>query len=1148
MSLTLEQLQIEITSESTSATSGLTALTTSLTNLKNIAKGGAGLTATRNQLQKLNQVLSTMGAPALQINALVAALKPLETLQKSNLNSVVSALARIPKVAAGLNAVDLDVFAKDVTRLTAVMRPLATEMEKIAAGFSKFPARIQRFITNNEKMTATNNAARKSFNLLGGSISGMIARTGLYVFAAKRLGTVIADWITESNYYVENLNLFRVAMGEGTDAALKYAQTVQDALGIDMSEFIRNQGIFKQIVTGFGVVDAKAQTMSKNLTQIGYDLSSLFNISIEDSMQKVQSGIAGELEPLRRLGFALDVATLQQIANTHGITQNVNAMTQAQKSQLRYIAIMEQSKSAQGDMARTIMSPANALRVLGQQVTQMKRALGNIFIPALVQVIPYVQAFVRVLTAAAQSVANLLGFKLPTFDYSGLGEVASAGSEVDTELGNAAESAKKLQKTILGFDQLNVMTDPTSGGKSGAGGSGGFDLPVDLSQYDYDFLSQMNTKIKKITDEISDAFNNMVRKLKNSGAWSVISSIGDQIKWLYNSILKPVAEWSVRNPDIIADGLIVIAAGFLAYKGFSWISGIFTKIGTSASILEALGFVVSPTGLLITGIAALTTGLYLLGKEIQQRKLNALFGDLTMSADDLNEIMNYVNGKFVTFNEQISNSSSVLDSLKEAMKNTTTEGGQSLMAILVGGVEAGEVEGLKSTLEGVVGSIKKYYDTDLGYSLSLWSQIFKQDDGTISTEEQKLLDTISRNGASIQEHVAGIQAEINRILSAAITEQRGLNEAELAKVQALMADMRMMADAEFGKSEAAIEQINRDLASRAYDSAAYKAAQEKLKQAVADGETAIGNSRTLAYQDAYKQFKRQIDPISEQQYKDLLAAADRAAEQGKKELYKSYSDVGTSAMSGLQDALTVSSNSAIAPYLDALKTAYDSARRQGMDHQKATEEALYVMQRDYGGVIGNIIDQNDGLITQIATQQTEAYNTAKTLGIEIPNGIKDSIEENKASIQYALRGALNNALTDSQNFLNNNPLKIKVGLDGKQLQMGMGGTYVTMANLRLSGYASGGFPDIGQMFVAREGGPELVGSIGNRPAVANNDQIVESVSTGVARAVSSVMGKQGSGPMTLVVNVGGSTLYEEVLNLADRKNTRSGRTILAVGG
>lgn len=132
------------------------------------------------------------------------------------------------------------------------------------------------------------------------SITSALApmKFGVLLIAAKRVARVMGEWIKESSAYVENLNLFTVSMGKFADEAKRYAETVGDLLGIDPSDWMRNQGVFMTLMTGFGVVEDKAALMSKNLTQLGYDISSYFNISVADAMQKLQSGIAGELEPL----------------------------------------------------------------------------------------------------------------------------------------------------------------------------------------------------------------------------------------------------------------------------------------------------------------------------------------------------------------------------------------------------------------------------------------------------------------------------------------------------------------------------------------------------------------------------------------------------------------------------------------------------------------------------------------------------------------------------------------------------------------------------------------------------------------------------------------------------------------------------------
>ena len=285
----------------------------------------------------------------------------------------------------------------------------------------------------------------------------LAGKVAIYAVALRRIGSVLGSWIRESTSYVENLNLFTASMGEYAQEAQRYAEHVGDLLGIDPSAWMRNQGVFNTLISGFGVAADKAALMSKNLTQLGYDLSSFYNITVSDAMQKVQAGISGELEPLRRLGFDLSKAKLQAIALAHGIEKTFNEMTQAEKSQLRYYAVMTQVTVAQGDMARTLEAPANQLRILSAQATQAARALGNIFIPALNAVLPYAIAFLKVVRWVADELARLFGFSLPEIDYSGIERVAGGAEDLADGMNDAANAAEKLRRTIFGFDQLNLM-------------------------------------------------------------------------------------------------------------------------------------------------------------------------------------------------------------------------------------------------------------------------------------------------------------------------------------------------------------------------------------------------------------------------------------------------------------------------------------------------------------------------------------------------------------------------------------------------------------------------------------------------------------------------------------------------------------------
>lgn len=426
MSTTIESLELEVQSSSTSATSGIDALSASLSKLKNAVKGGVGLTSVTNQLKGLNAALQgfesssagkldtltnslsklsglgnikisssignqlkNIGTAATALNGvdfsgiskLSTALQPLASLGKSNLTSFITQLGKLPQLAQTLQSMNMAQFVSQIQQLSNALAPLASQLNTVSTAFTRLPTNIRTMVSATNSLASANNTAALSY-------VNLWAKSRMAMNVVKTGARTLASWITQANSYIENLNLFTASMGDYAGEAQKYAEAVSDAMGIDPGEWMRNQGIFMTITEGFGVVSDRAYTMSKNLTQLGYDLSSFFNISFEDAMQKLESGISGELEPLRRLGYDLSQTRLQQEAYNLGIDKSVQKMTQAEKSELRYYAIMTQVTKAQGDMARTLNAPANQLRVLQSQVTQCARALGNIFIPALNAILP----------------------------------------------------------------------------------------------------------------------------------------------------------------------------------------------------------------------------------------------------------------------------------------------------------------------------------------------------------------------------------------------------------------------------------------------------------------------------------------------------------------------------------------------------------------------------------------------------------------------------------------------------------------------------------------------------------------------------------------------------------------------------------------
>ena len=396
------------------------------------------------------------------------------------------------------------------------------------------------------------------------SFTDFYHKIGTVVKGFKAATDAITSLVKTSSDYYEVVNLFSVSMGKYANDAYEYANKVSELMGIDPAEWMRNQGTFMNLASGFGVAGDKAAEMSEQLTQLGYDIASFQNISIGDAMQKLQSGLAGEIEPLRRIGYDLSQAKLEAIAAEQGIDKSVSSMTQAEKSQLRYIAIMTQVTQQQGDMARTLEDPANQMRILEAQFKQAARAIGNIFLPAVQMVLPYITATAKLVRELADSIASLVGYEMPEIDITASDSISSAAESTSTSMEEATESAKKLKSHMLGIDELNVINPNTDNAAEG-----GSSIDFDIEKYNYTdkflgdatsskidgIVSKLKELIKPFQD-IVDITKEWIGQLdlgslssefdKLGGSLSTaFKMLGNVILWVYQNVLLPVVEWAI---------------------------------------------------------------------------------------------------------------------------------------------------------------------------------------------------------------------------------------------------------------------------------------------------------------------------------------------------------------------------------------------------------------------------------------------------------------------------------------------------------------------------------------------------------------------------------------------------------------------------
>lgn len=527
MNATTDTLNIEIESSSTKATSGINRLVKSLEKL-NTSLGGLSNLSKLQNLEKAFRPLQNM-APA------------------KNLTSVINKLSKLPKIVESLDNKTLDEFAKKVKKISDALTPLSNKMAKVGSGFL---ALNKSFGSVGRAMNSTSKNAGSFSKKISNSVALGIGKFELVKNAI--LGSVrsIGKFVLQSAEYNEALNLFTVSMGSYAEEATKFTNRFSEALGVDPAQLMQYMGSFNSLVTGLGVGEDAAYKMSKNMTQLAYDLASFRNIGIEEAFLKIQSGISGEIEPLRNVGIALSQATLQELAYSLGIQKRVADMTEAEKAELRYYQIMKSTTAMQGDMARTIIQPANALRVLGQQFIQLGRAIGNIFMPFVMAVLPYLSLLTQLATKAAQAIANLLGYEIPEVDYSSLQtgiDIAQGGLDDVTD--SAGKAAKAVSEILAPFDKLNVVSQPKdtgSGSGSGSAGVSGGGLGLDLPEYDAlagliegrtaKLVANLKEKFESLKEIISSIWNSApIQSFVNAAQisfgflWNLISTIGMDI-------------------------------------------------------------------------------------------------------------------------------------------------------------------------------------------------------------------------------------------------------------------------------------------------------------------------------------------------------------------------------------------------------------------------------------------------------------------------------------------------------------------------------------------------------------------------------------------------------------------------------------------
>lgn len=990
-------------------------ISSSLGNLKDQTDSLKISASIGNQLAAINQAITNLpDTPGEKLRNLASGLQPLSELGRSNMTSFINQLKKLPEVIQELEKADIDKFTQQMKDLASAMKPFADEMNKVSSGFSAFPSRIQRLITSTEQYNGTVRRVTTSTNAWNSALKA-ISFVAIYRAAAKLLGIAIA----KSSQYTEDLNLFTVSMGKYAEEAYNYAQKVSDVMGIDPAEWMRNQGVFNTIITGFGVAGDKAAFMAKNLTQLGYDLASFYNIDFESAMQKVQSGISGELEPLRRLGYDLSVARLEQERLNLGIDKSVSSMTQAEKSQLRYYAMMTQVTQVQGDMARTLENPANMLRVLRAELEQAARAVGNIFIPILTKVLPIAIAVASALQEIIAAIAALFGVTVKSPKWGDAIGSASAGSgAIADNMDSAAGSAKELKRYLAGFDELNVLPDQNQGGGGSGAGVGGGDLGLDLPGYDFlknavtTQIDEWKKKLEPLVSFVKDNLKEILGLIATIGiallAWKLSNDFLNGIM-----ALKTLGKNGLSIPLTIAAGVILTAASFsIEFRAIKdAIEDKLNSFNFGEIILSGLGG---------------TVGAGVIGKGIGQLIFKAFKGS--------------------------------------AVAKAITAGGGTISTGLIGAAIGGIVAGIPMFVTGVYDAIMNGLNTLNGLLIPAGSTLAATGIGAI------IGTAIGSVGGPVG---AAIGALVGLVIGA-LTDLGILIYQKWDEICAFFAPVAEWFD------------VN-------------------VVQPISGFFSGLWTDIVKTFSPAVTWFSDLWKSVS-QTFEDVFYNIGVLVS-GTWETIKIVWGI----VSGWFDT------NVIQPLSNLFSSLWDGIKKRASD--------AWAKIRDGFLSAYNYID------TRFLKPLRAA---ASTVFDGLVGAVKAALNGVISALNSALRwifGGINSILSDLKNF----------SIAGYSPFAGLR----TISVPQIPMLADGGYVDQGQLFIAREAGAEMVGSIGRRTAVANNDQIVDGITYGVREANDDVvtaiyavaqqiiaeMRNQGNGG-------GGGYDFDRAVRDAQRRNAR----------
>ena len=1075
--------------------SGLPNLSNALLDFSNKMSGAKAVSANTIDFTKALGSLASAGKRTAETTG------GLSALAKELLN-VFNTLSKAPKLRG------------DIVRMAGALGDLARAGSRTSSATRSLSKGLNMFSASAGKAT------KKSFSLAG-AIGKLYATYWLLFRAFGKLG----DSINIASDLTEVQNVVDVTFG-------KYKSMVEDMAKTSISDFGMSELTVKQISSRFqamgsamGFAQGKMADMSISITKLAADMASFYNVEQADVAKDLESIFTGETRPLRTYGLDLTEATLKEWAMKQGMDANIQSMGQMEKTMLRYQYVMANTGAAQGDFLRTQDTWANQVRILKQNLEQLSIVVGRTFINALKPLVKYLNVAVQAITQFAQMVSDALG-KIFGWKY----EVGSGGITADIDdaadgaddlsggLGNAVDNAKKLRQQLHGIDELNVLTTDTVGKGSGGGsgtGTGAGEVSGGSWTQDADSMfkayeSEIDT-LYQLGAKISETLSKSLSSIDWNSVYAKAQSFGVGLASFLNGLITPELFGNIGTT--IANSLNT------ALKAVNTFTVVFDWYKLGESLSEGVNkffqnfdwkLAADTMNNLVDGLKETIKGFFenLTWKDILGG-LGTLFGNLEL------DTVGVIIGSFALKNNEklLASKLGTLLTTKIGGSPVSVSNITLLIAVAAVSFAAGTEIGKMLFPDDTI-----YYDLpltvkikEIGISIAdgswsdaikLWQedirkefvdfQVFCNLEAGMSEEDA---EKSAENAQKIFDKIGGLVINASPIINT-VTTAADIKE-KWEKVKELVGELKIAIGAEKDKTFDEVKQ-----------------AWENIKK----------GSKTVA-------LKLKLKGAKYANKLKIISDAWKALKKGKKTLNAILNLKGKDDVDKL-DLLRKAWNK----FESGTKKVRAFAESSGEGKLKILSDAWTNIKESTKTFTLNAITNGKSALDDLKQKWDDFKTKAK---IVLEAALDDQFTQKLKDVWNALARNINNAISKINEWAGTNI--------GTLSYLAEGGVYRNGKWENITAYAGGGLPNMGQLFVAREAGPELVGTMGGHTAVMNNDQIVSSVSDGVYRAVMAAMSQNGGSNVNVTFEVQGDPngIFKVVQKGASEYSSRTGRPAFA---